>query len=78
MFQALSGHKEMVSWGIDLSRSAVQAMGDGLGTALPYVLLILGATATSYYQQAQIQKRATGPVNPQMQMITRIMPLFIT
>ena len=68
----------MVSWGIDLSRSAVQAMGEGFGTALPYILLILGATATSYYQQAQIQRRSTGPVNPQMQMITRIMPLFIT
>ena len=78
LYQALHGTNEMVSWGIDLSRSAVQAMGDGFGTALPYVLLILGATATSYYQQAQIQKRATGPVNPQMQMITRIMPLFIT
>lgn len=76
--EALRGTNEMVSWGVDLSRSAVQAMGEGLGTALPYVLLILGATATSYYQQAQIQKRATGPINPQMQMITRIMPLFIT
>ena len=78
LYQALHGTDEMVSWGIDLSRSAVQAMSEGFGTALPYVFLILGATATSYYQQAQIQKRATGPVNPQMQMITRIMPLFIT
>jgi len=78
LYRALHGTNDMVSWGIDLSRSAVQAMSEGLGTALPYVLLILGATATSYYQQQQIQKRATGPVNPQMQMITRIMPLFIT
>ena len=78
LYQALHGTNEMVSWGIDLSRSALQAAGDDLGTALPYVLLILGATATSYYQQAQIQKRATGPINPQMQMITKIMPLFIT
>jgi YidC/Oxa1 family membrane protein insertase len=78
LYQALRGTDEMVSWGIDLSRSAVQAMGEGFGTALPYVLLILGATATSYYQQAQIQRRSTGPANPQMQMITRIMPLFIT
>jgi len=78
LYQALHGTNEMNSWGIDLSRSAVQAMSEGLGTAWPYVLLILGATATSYYQQAQIQKRATGPINPQMQMITRIMPLFIT
>jgi len=78
LYQDLHGSREMVSWGIDLSRSAVQAMSDGFGSALPYVLLILAATAASYYQQAQIQRRATGPANPQMQMITRIMPLFIT
>lgn len=78
LYQNLVGHTEMNFLGIDLARSAVQAMSEGIGTALPYVLLILGATATSYYQQAQIQKRATGPVNPQMQMITKIMPLFIT
>lgn len=78
LYRALHETHEMVSWGIDLSRSAVQAMGEGFGTALPYVLLILAATAASYYQQAQIQKRNPGAINPQMQMITRIMPLFIT
>ena len=56
LYEALHGTNEMVSWGIDLSRSAVQAMGEGLGTAVPYILLILAATATSYYQQAQIQR----------------------
>lgn len=78
LYQSLHQDREMVSWGIDLSRSVTQAMSDSFTTALPYIVLILAATATSYYQQAQIQKRATGPVNPQMQMITRIMPLFIT
>ncbi|MBA2281069.1 MAG: YidC/Oxa1 family membrane protein insertase [Acidimicrobiia bacterium] len=78
LYRALHSTNEMISWGVDLSRSAVQAMGDGLGTGLPYVLLILGATATSYYQQKQIQGRSTAQINPQMQMITRIMPLFIT
>jgi YidC/Oxa1 family membrane protein insertase len=78
MFRALQSHSEMVSWGIDLSRTPLDAISDGFGTALPYVLLIAVATAASYYQQAQIQRRATGPANPQMQMITKIMPLFIT
>jgi YidC/Oxa1 family membrane protein insertase len=78
LYKALNGTHEMVSWGIDLSRSAVQAMGEGFGTAAPYIVLILAATAASYYQQAQIQRRNPGAINPQMQMITRIMPLFIT
>jgi YidC/Oxa1 family membrane protein insertase len=78
LYQALHQSKDMVSWGIDLSRSAMQAVGDGFGEGLPYIVLILAATAASYYQQAQIQRRSTGPANPQMQMITKVMPLFIT
>ncbi|MGH9139044.1 MAG: YidC/Oxa1 family membrane protein insertase, partial [Acidimicrobiales bacterium] len=76
---ALGGDREMVSWGIDLSRSAVDAASEGFGTALPYALLILLATAASYIQQRQIQGRnPNAQINPQMQMITRIMPLMLT
>ena len=70
-----SNHK-MVSFGIDLARTPVQAMRDGLGTAWPYLLLVIGIAATSYVQQKQIQGRNTGQINPQMQMITRIMPII--
>lgn len=79
LFQDLSGTDHMNFLGIDLSRSAVQALSsDGFTTALPYIVLILLSTCASYYQQAQIQRRSNGPANPQMQTITRIMPLFIT
>ena len=58
------------AFGIDLSLSFFQAVGQSFTKGLPYLLLILGATATSYYQQAQIQKRATGPVNPRSLKVT--------
>lgn len=76
LYQALHQSREMTSFGIDLARTPLQAMGDGLGTAWPYLLLVIGIAVTSYIQQKQISGRNTGAVNPQMQMITRIMPIM--
>lgn len=74
LYQSLHESREMMAFGIDLARTPMQAMSDGLGTAWPYLLLIVGIFATSFIQQKQIQGRSTQAVNPQMQMITRIMP----
>lgn len=76
LYRALHESTEMLSFGVDLSRTATQAISDGLGTGWPYLLLVVLTAGTSYVQQAQIQRRATGPVNPQMQMITKILPIF--
>lgn len=76
LYQALHESNEMLSLSIDLARTPLQAMGDGLGTAWPYLLLVIGIAVTSYVQQKQIQGRNTGAVNPQMQMIMRLMPLM--
>lgn len=76
LYRALHESSEMLSFGIDLARTPLQAMGDGLGTAWPYLLLVIGIAVTSYVQQKQVQGRNTGQINPQMQMITRIMPVI--
>lgn len=76
LYEDLHQNREMVAFGIDLARTPVQAMGDGLVTALPYLLLVIGIAVTSYVQQKQIQGRSSGQINPQMQMITRIMPIM--
>jgi YidC/Oxa1 family membrane protein insertase len=68
----------MVSWGMDLSQSATAALRDGFATALPYLILVLAVVGTSYYQQKQVSGRnpnATA-MNPQQQMLLRVMPLF--
>ena len=70
LYQALHGNNQM-SFGIDLARTPLQAMSDGLGTAWPYLLLVVGIAVTSYVQQRQIQGRNSGAINPQMQMISR-------
>lgn len=76
LYQDLHGTREMVAFGIDLARTPVQAMQDGLVTALPYLVLVIGIAVTSFVQQKQIQGRSGGQVNPQMQMITKIMPIM--
>lgn len=74
LYESLHQSREMLAFGIDLARTPMQAMSDGLGTAWPYLLLIAGIFATSYIQQKQIQGRNPQAANPQMQMITKIMP----
>ncbi len=77
LYEALSGSREMVSWGIDLSESATRAMAESFTTGLPYLLLVLGVVVTSYVQQKQVSGRnPNSPMNPQQKMLLRIMPIF--
>ena len=80
LFEALDRSDEMVSWGIDLARSASTVLSkDGIVDALPYLVLV-GATAfLSWFQQKQVQGRRLtdqSQINPQQQMLTRIMPFI--
>jgi YidC/Oxa1 family membrane protein insertase len=77
LYQSLSATDEMISWGLDLSESAVVALGDSFLHGLPYLVLIIVVTATSYVQQKQISGRNPNAEIPQQQkMLLRIMPVF--
>ncbi|MXW42952.1 MAG: YidC/Oxa1 family membrane protein insertase [Acidimicrobiia bacterium] len=75
----LEGNTEMNFLGIDLSATVVGAFRDSLTSAMPLLLLIVLIGVTSYVQQRQIAGRRDpdAPVNPQQQMIMRIMPWFL-
>ena len=78
MYQDLLGETEMKSFGFDLSRTAQEVLGDNLITAIPYFLLIVIVLVSSLYQQRQIQGRNTGAqINPQQQMIMKILPFML-
>ena len=78
MYQSLIGRAEMNSWGIDLSRTAQEVLGDNIVSALPYLVLILIVLVSSLYQQRQIQGRNTGvQINSQQQMIMKILPFML-
>ena len=53
--------------------------GHGLVGAIPYLLLIVVMGLTTYFQQRQMQatQGAANPQAQQMQMFTRIMPVFL-
>ena len=76
LYQALHGARKMMSFGIDLSRSALTTLQDnGMVDALPYFVMIALVAGTAWYQQRQIAGRNPGAAaNPQQQMITKIIP----
>ena len=69
---------EMYSFGMDLSRSALEVVGENFVKGLPYLLLIVVVLISSLYQQRQIRGRNTGAqVNPQQEMIMKILPFML-
>ena len=69
---------EMLSLGLDLSRSAQNSLSDGVIGSLPYLGLIGIVLISSLYQQRQIRGRNTGAqVNPQQEMIMKILPFML-
>lgn len=77
LYEDLTNTNEMSSLGMNLAQSAQQALSHGAGTAAPYILLVMAVAGTSYYQQRQIAGRpGATSVNPQQQMLLKIMPVF--
>ena len=78
LFSDLSEKTEMVSWGFDLSKSFNEALRDGILQTFPYFVLILIVFVSSWYMNRQIRGRNKGQaVNPQQELIMKIMPFFL-
>ena len=79
MFKDLIGTAKMSSFGLDLSKSAVQELKDSFGRGVPYLVLVLVVAASSYYQQRQVMVRSSAQgqqMNSQQVMLLRVMPAF--
>jgi YidC/Oxa1 family membrane protein insertase len=78
MYQNLSVSTQMEAFGMDLSESASKALQQGVLHATPFLVLIVIVAITGFLQQRQIQGRnPNAQVNPQQQMIMKIMPIFL-
>jgi YidC/Oxa1 family membrane protein insertase len=75
----VAAHGQMVSFGVDLSKSATSVHGTFF-TALPFYLIIIIAIGLQYLQLRQLSARnpAAAAANPQMQRIQKFMPLFFS
>ena len=74
----VSSNGEMRTLGMDFAKRASE-VGGSIGKALPYWLLIVAVVATGFYQQRQIMKNSSNQAqqaNPQMQMVTKVMPFL--
>lgn len=78
LYQDLHQAAEMNFLGVDLAQSASDVLsGDGVVTALPYLVLIAIVAVLSFVQQWQVSGRnPNAQTNPQQKMLLRVMPVF--
>jgi YidC/Oxa1 family membrane protein insertase len=78
LWKALTQTNQMMAFGMDLSHSAAKEMSQSFVGAIPYLILILFVTASSYIQQLQISARNKNgtAINPQQAMLLKVMPAF--
>ncbi|MCP4964119.1 MAG: YidC/Oxa1 family membrane protein insertase [bacterium] len=78
----LNGDTQFLS--LDMLQSPQEAVAEGLSTGIPAIVLVLLVVASSFYQTIQMNRRNKDNKSQQdnkqaqqMQMITKIMPLFM-
>jgi YidC/Oxa1 family membrane protein insertase len=78
LFGDLARQTEMVSFGLDLSLSPAQALGQDFGRGLIYALLVVVLGGVYFYQQRMVAARAS--ISPSMsasqQKLMQYLPVF--
>lgn len=77
LFQSLVGDHEMLSFGLDLSKSPVDALGDGFVHGLPYVVMVVVLGGLYFLQQRMIAARAmvSPTMSPTQQKLMQYLPV---
>jgi len=78
LYEAVFGNFEIPSLGLDLSLSALDAVGQGLGTGIPYVLLVVLLGGLYFGQQKMVAARAaiSPTMSPMQQKLMQYLPVF--
>jgi len=78
LYQSLFGEQSITSLGLDLSKSAAEAVAEGFGTGIWYVLLVVLLGALYFAQQRMVAARAA--ISPTMsvsqQKLMQYLPVF--
>jgi YidC/Oxa1 family membrane protein insertase len=77
LWQGLAREQKMESFKLDLAKSAASALTDGLGTGLPYVLLVVALAGLYFLQQRMVAARAavSPTMSPAQQKIMQYLPV---
>ncbi len=78
LYQSLFGEHSMPSFGLDLSKSAIDALRDGFGTGIWYVLLVVALGVLYFVQQRMVAARAavSPTMSPAQQKLMQYLPVF--
>ncbi len=78
LYQSLFDKTTMPSFGLDLDLSAADAVGQGIGKGLIYVLLVVALGALYFGQQKMVAARATisPSMSPTQQKLMQYLPVF--
>jgi YidC/Oxa1 family membrane protein insertase len=78
LYKSLFGEQSIMSFGLDLSKSAAEAVADGFGTGIWYVLLVVLLAGLYFVQQRMVAARAS--ISPTMsasqQKLMQYLPVF--
>jgi YidC/Oxa1 family membrane protein insertase len=78
LYESLFGEQSIMTFGIDLSKSAAEAVADGFGTGIWYVLLVVVLAGLYFVQQRMVAARAS--ISPTMsasqQKLMQYLPVF--
>ncbi|MCB1284138.1 MAG: YidC/Oxa1 family membrane protein insertase [Microthrixaceae bacterium] len=78
LYQTFHSRTDMNFFGVDLAISPIQSLSLGILKSLPFIVLIILMFVIQVIQNRQIQGRnKSGDVNPQQQMMMKIMPFFL-
>ncbi|MEO1056729.1 MAG: YidC/Oxa1 family membrane protein insertase, partial [Actinomycetota bacterium] len=77
LYLSLFGERDMISLGLDLSRSALEAVADGFGGGIIYVLLVVLLGGLYFVQQRMVAARASvsPTMSPAQQKIMQYLPV---
>ncbi len=78
LYQSLFGRHDMPSLGLDLSKSAFDAIGEGFTTGIVYSLLVVLLGALYFGQQRMVAARAamSPTMSPAQQKLMQYLPVF--
>jgi YidC/Oxa1 family membrane protein insertase len=78
LYRSLFGEEEILSWGLDLSLSPIEAMTDSLTKGFIYALLVVGLGALYFGQQKMVAARASisPTMSPTQQKLMQYLPVF--
>ena len=77
LFTSLFGQTEMMSFGLDLAKSPIEALRDGFGQGLVYALLVVALAGLYFLQQRMVAARAavSPTMSPMQQKIMQYLPV---